>query len=61
LEVNFPKTAWGKDEVGVCVGANMPSPNILTVRDLPLKIIVDAYRVILIVMLVALPGVQSEK
>lgn len=39
----------------------MSRPNILTVRDLPPKVIVDAYRVILIVLPAALPGNQSKK
>jgi hypothetical protein len=39
----------------------MSRPNILTVRDLLPKVIVDVYRVILIVLLVALLGTQSEK
>lgn len=39
----------------------MSRPNILPVRDLPPKVIVYAYRVILIVLLATFPGTQSEK
>src|SRR3954470_5186035 len=39
----------------------MSRPDILTVRDLPPKVIMDAYRVILIILNVAFPGTQSEK
>jgi hypothetical protein len=39
----------------------MPSSNVLTLGDLPPKVIVDTFGVILVILFVAFPAAQSEK